>query len=95
VSLDKDGDTSYEPLGSRDVWSWLADFMRSRKVIGGNPDLPFWGGLMMPYNSVTGGKLGTDFIMRTFAIASKEIVSWVAQYLPVCFKLYNTVEIAI
>jgi para-aminobenzoate synthetase len=46
VSLAKDGQTSYEPLGSQDVWSWLASFMQSKKVIGGNPDLPFWGGLI-------------------------------------------------
>jgi len=46
VSLAKDGQTAYEPLGTRDVWSWLANFMQSKRVIGGNPDLPFWGGLI-------------------------------------------------
>ncbi|KIM47744.1 hypothetical protein M413DRAFT_62477 [Hebeloma cylindrosporum] len=46
VSLAKDGQTSYEPLGSQDIWSWLASFMQSKKVTGGNPDLPFWGGLI-------------------------------------------------
>jgi para-aminobenzoate synthetase len=33
-------------LGSHDVWSWLTSFMNKRKVVGGSPEIPFWGGLM-------------------------------------------------
>lgn len=33
-------------LGSHDVWSWLTSFMNKRKVIGGSPEIPFWGGLI-------------------------------------------------
>jgi para-aminobenzoate synthetase len=33
-------------LGSQDVWSWLASFMRGRVCRGGCPDIPFWGGLV-------------------------------------------------
>ncbi|KAF8973516.1 ADC synthase [Flammula alnicola] len=46
VCLTEDGKTSYEKLGSQDIWTWLAGFMRLRKVDGGNPELPFWGGLV-------------------------------------------------
>ncbi|PFH49689.1 hypothetical protein AMATHDRAFT_62673 [Amanita thiersii Skay4041] len=28
------------------VWSWLANFMSSRRAIGGDPGVPFWGGLI-------------------------------------------------
>lgn len=28
-----------------DIWSWLSDFMRSKEFVGGNPSVPFWGGL--------------------------------------------------
>ncbi|KZP25316.1 para-aminobenzoate synthase [Athelia psychrophila] len=34
------------PLGSNDIWSWLSSYMRQRKAEGGNPDIPFWGGLV-------------------------------------------------
>ncbi|KAG5651425.1 hypothetical protein H0H81_008709, partial [Sphagnurus paluster] len=34
-----------EELGSRDVWSWLANFMRIYKAKGCE-DIPFWGGLI-------------------------------------------------
>ena len=41
------GDSSVrEPLGSHDIWSWIAAFMRVRKALGGNLDIPFWGGLI-------------------------------------------------
>ncbi|KAG1757186.1 ADC synthase [Suillus lakei] len=33
-------------LGSHDVWSWLTSFMNKRKVTGGSPEVPFWGGLV-------------------------------------------------
>ncbi|KAJ7446486.1 ADC synthase [Mycena galericulata] len=35
-----------EHLGRRDVWTWLADFMATRRVREGHPDIPFWGGLI-------------------------------------------------
>ena len=33
-----------EQLGSHDIWSWMASFMRDRKAQGGFIDVPFWGG---------------------------------------------------
>ncbi|KAI0068122.1 para-aminobenzoate synthase [Artomyces pyxidatus] len=45
-----------EPLGSRDIWSWLASFMRHRKASNGSPDIPFWGGLV----GYLGYELGVD-----------------------------------
>ncbi|OAX34249.1 para-aminobenzoate synthase [Rhizopogon vinicolor AM-OR11-026] len=33
-------------LGSHDVWSWLTSFMNKKEVIGGSPEIPFWGGLI-------------------------------------------------
>ena len=35
-----------EPLGGDDIWSWLTTFMQSRRVDGGHPNVPFWGGLV-------------------------------------------------
>jgi para-aminobenzoate synthetase len=35
-----------ESLGSRDVWAWIASFMRSRQFVGGAKEVPFWGGLV-------------------------------------------------
>ncbi|KDR85467.1 hypothetical protein GALMADRAFT_234355 [Galerina marginata CBS 339.88] len=46
VSLTKDDNTSYEQLGSQDIWAWLGKFMQLRSISDGNPDLPFWGGLI-------------------------------------------------
>lgn len=46
VCLIKDGRTCYEALGPQDIWAWLAIFIHSRKAINGNPDIPFWGGLI-------------------------------------------------
>ncbi|KAF9486307.1 para-aminobenzoate synthase [Pholiota conissans] len=46
VCLSKDGTTSFELLGSQDIWAWLSRFMRSKSVTDGNPELPFWGGLV-------------------------------------------------
>lgn len=34
------------PLGTSDIWTWLASFMQDRKATGGAPDVPFWGGLI-------------------------------------------------
>ncbi|KAL5518735.1 ABZ1 [Sanghuangporus vaninii] len=33
-------------LGSSDIWTWLASFMRTKKATGGDPNIPFWGGLI-------------------------------------------------
>lgn len=33
-------------LGSGDVWSWLAAFMRGKEARGGYAHVPFWGGLV-------------------------------------------------
>ncbi|KAI5121312.1 hypothetical protein M0805_003779 [Coniferiporia weirii] len=32
-------------LGSSDIWTWLASFMRTKEAVGGDPHSPFWGGL--------------------------------------------------
>ncbi|KAF5385234.1 hypothetical protein D9615_001286 [Tricholomella constricta] len=45
VTLKRGNSVVREELRSRDVWSWLATFMRSHKA-NGNPDIPFWGGLI-------------------------------------------------
>ncbi|KAJ7631113.1 ADC synthase [Roridomyces roridus] len=46
VSLTRGRHTSQEILGDRDIWTWLSDFMASRRVHEGHPDIPFWGGLI-------------------------------------------------
>lgn len=46
IAVARNGKTVHENLGSSDVWSWLAKFMKARKVMKGNSDLPFWGGLI-------------------------------------------------
>ena len=46
ISLWKDGKTVREDLGTQDIWSWLASLMHSKKAVGGNTKLPFWGGLI-------------------------------------------------
>lgn len=46
VRVTVDGVERLEDLG-KDVWTWLADFMRPRKVRGGGEkDIPFWGGFI-------------------------------------------------
>ncbi|KAF8743684.1 hypothetical protein AX14_001216 [Amanita brunnescens Koide BX004] len=35
-----------EALGTHDIWSWLAKFMHIRRAWGGDPHVPFWGGLI-------------------------------------------------
>jgi para-aminobenzoate synthetase len=35
-----------EDLGEHNVWSWAASYMRARRFTGGNPSIPFWGGLV-------------------------------------------------
>jgi len=46
VEVRKCGQTSHENLDPSDIWSWLADFMKNRNVINGDPEIPFWGGLV-------------------------------------------------
>ncbi|OBZ79506.1 Aminodeoxychorismate synthase [Grifola frondosa] len=36
----------FKELGSTDVWTWLAAFMRTRRAQGGRKEIPFWGGLV-------------------------------------------------
>lgn len=41
------GSTSiHHHIGSTNIWKWLSDFMQSKKAIGGDDDIPFWGGLV-------------------------------------------------
>lgn len=46
VTLTKNGETTYQHLGSDDVWTWLAMFMKGKSTVEGDPRLPFWGGLI-------------------------------------------------
>ncbi|KAJ6604824.1 ADC synthase [Mycena vulgaris] len=46
LSLTRGRQSVHEDLGRRDVWTWLADFMASKRVREGHPDIPFWGGLI-------------------------------------------------
>ena len=46
ISLARDGKIVREELDTQDVWSWLATLMHSKKAVGGNASLPFWGGLI-------------------------------------------------
>lgn len=50
VRLTKGNSSVHEVLRSRDIWSWLATFMRGRKARGGQPEIPFWGGLVGQLN---------------------------------------------
>ncbi|RDB28910.1 putative aminodeoxychorismate synthase [Hypsizygus marmoreus] len=45
VTLRRGENVIQEKLGSRDVWSWLAAFMRTHKAVG-LAEIPFWGGLI-------------------------------------------------
>lgn len=46
VEVKKCGQLFHEDLGSSDIWSWLAEFMKNRNVSNGDPEIPFWGGLI-------------------------------------------------
>lgn len=46
VTLFKGKRQSSCSLGSSDIWTWLASFMRTKEAVGGNEDIPFWGGLV-------------------------------------------------
>ncbi|THH13474.1 hypothetical protein EW146_g6746 [Bondarzewia mesenterica] len=56
VRIAKGDERTLEPLGSHDIWSWLASFVRCRKVRGGVLGIPFWGGLV----GYLGYELGVD-----------------------------------
>ncbi|KII94072.1 hypothetical protein PLICRDRAFT_36310 [Plicaturopsis crispa FD-325 SS-3] len=46
VAVTADGSTSRVELGSQDIWTWLASFVRKRRARGGSSEIPFWGGLI-------------------------------------------------
>ncbi|KAL4241747.1 anthranilate synthase component I family protein [Abortiporus biennis] len=46
VALRTSDKTIWEPLGSDGIWTWLARFMSSHRANGGEPSIPFWGGLV-------------------------------------------------
>ncbi|KZT41138.1 para-aminobenzoic acid synthetase [Sistotremastrum suecicum HHB10207 ss-3] len=46
VSVSGKKTTVRYPLGGQSVWDWLSKFMSARHAQGGNPELPFWGGLV-------------------------------------------------
>ena len=46
VEVRKNGYTSRESLGKSDIWTWLAKFMTNRNMVNGDPQVPFWGGLI-------------------------------------------------
>ena len=46
VSVTEGSVSVCKSLGSHNIWSWMASFMRSRKAQGGCSDVPFWGGLV-------------------------------------------------
>ncbi|KAJ6621189.1 ADC synthase [Mycena sp. CBHHK59/15] len=46
IRLTQGGQSVQENLDRVDVWTWLANFMVGKKVHGGHPDIPFWGGLV-------------------------------------------------
>lgn len=46
VCLTRGNSKVHAALSTRDIWSWISDFMCDKKVNGGCPDIPFWGGLV-------------------------------------------------
>lgn len=46
VQILQHGHSKREELGSRDIWTWIAEFMRTRRATGGQEHVPFWGGLV-------------------------------------------------
>ena len=46
VSITEGSTPIRKGLGSCDIWSWLATFMRGHNAQGGSPEVPFWGGLV-------------------------------------------------
>ncbi|KAJ6519988.1 ADC synthase [Mycena sanguinolenta] len=46
ITLIRGQHTIQENLDRRDIWAWIADFMRNKGVLNGHPDIPFWGGLI-------------------------------------------------
>ncbi|KAG6910526.1 hypothetical protein DXG01_009945 [Tephrocybe rancida] len=62
VTLKRGESLAREELGTRDVWSWLATFMRAHKAKG-IPDVPFWGGLV--------GQLSYELGVQSLRVAQK------------------------
>lgn len=46
VTVTEGSTPTHRALGTHDIWSWLAAFMRKRKAQGGTAEIPFWGGLV-------------------------------------------------
>ncbi|KAK7694968.1 hypothetical protein QCA50_002156 [Cerrena zonata] len=46
IKVTQCGRVTSMPLAPHDIWTWLADFMRTRRASGGDEHLPFWGGLI-------------------------------------------------
>ncbi|KAJ7706010.1 para-aminobenzoate synthase [Mycena rosella] len=64
LSLTRGRHSVQEDLGRRDVWTWLAEFMATKRVRGGHPDIPFWGGLI--------GLLSYELGVHSLGVASRE-----------------------
>ena len=60
VRLTRGSKSTLESLGSHDIWSWIASFVRCRKIGGGAPEIPFWGGLV--------GYLGYEIGVNTIGV---------------------------
>ncbi|KAJ8462279.1 hypothetical protein ONZ45_g17989 [Pleurotus djamor] len=46
LTVSTESESNREELAGHDIWTWLASYMRRRRAHGGNPDIPFWGGLI-------------------------------------------------
>jgi para-aminobenzoate synthetase len=46
VRISRHGQAEEYNLGDFTIWRWLSRFMEERKAVGGNPNSPFWGGLI-------------------------------------------------
>lgn len=78
-----------EVLNTLDIWSWLAKFMHTRRVHGGDPNVPFWGGLIgyftyelgvsslqIPLHRNEGGKQRHPDVNLIFVERSIVVDSW-------------------
>ncbi|KAJ6575286.1 para-aminobenzoic acid synthetase [Mycena capillaripes] len=64
ITLTRGRQSIQENLDERDVWVWIADFMGDHRVREGNPDIPFWGGLI--------GILGYELGVRSLDVSLNE-----------------------
>ncbi|KAF9535669.1 para-aminobenzoic acid synthetase [Crepidotus variabilis] len=46
ITLQRDGQSTEENLGSLDIYAWIGRFMKTKVALDGHADLPFWGGLI-------------------------------------------------